>query len=163
MVVAALRSVAQVLALVSWFVILFTGRLPTELANFQVMYLRYYVRTGVFAAFLAEEYPPFQFAMTPDDPGGYSHVRVDVVPQFEQRNRVTVAFRFILAIPQLIVLAGLAIVGWIVLVIAFFAVLFTGRWPAGLRRFTVGTLRWWLHVETDLLLLTDEYPPFTLD
>jgi hypothetical protein len=163
MVVAALRSVAQVLAVVSWFIILFTGRMPTELANFQVMYLRYYVRTGVFAAFLAEEYPPFQFATTPGDPGGDARVRVDVVPQLEHRNRVSVGFRLILVIPQLIVLAVLAIVGWLVFVIGFFAVLFTGRWPAGLRRFTVGTLRWWLRVETYSLLLTDEYPPFALD
>jgi hypothetical protein len=50
-----------------------------------------------------------------------------------------------------------------VLLIALFAVLFTGRWPAGLRHFTLGVLRWWLRVEAYLLLLTDEYPPFTLD
>jgi len=41
--------------------------------------------------------------------------------------------------------------------------LFTGRWPAGLRHFTLGVLRWWLRVETYLLLMTDQYPPFTLD
>jgi hypothetical protein len=163
LVASALRYAAQAVAVVSWFIILFTGRLPTELANFQVMYLRYYVRTGVFAGFLREEYPPFAFAMTPNDPGGDPRVHVDVIPQLDQRNRVTVGFRLILAIPQLIMLALLAIVEWIVLLIAFFAVLFTGRWPAGLRHFTLGVLRWWLRVETYLLLLTDEYPPFTLD
>jgi hypothetical protein len=163
LVVSALRYVSQVLAVVCWFIILFTGRLPSELANFQVMYLRYYVRTGVFAGFLREEYPPFAFAMTPNDPGGDPRVHVDVVPQLEQRNRLTVGFRLILVIPQLIALALLAIAELAVLVIAFFAVLFTGRWPAGLRHFTVGVLRWWLRVETYLLLLTDEYPPFTLD
>lgn len=163
LLVSALRSVAQLLAVVSWFIILFTGRLPAEVANFQVMYLRYYVRTGVFAGFLREEYPPFEFAMTPDDPGTDPRVHVDVRPQLEQRNRVTVGFRIILVIPQLIVLALLAIAGGVVLVIAFFAVLFTGRWPAGLRRFTLGVMRWWLRVETYLLLLTDEYPPFSLD
>ncbi len=163
LVVSALRYVAQALAVVSWFIILFTGRLPTELANFQVMYLRYYVRTAVFAGFLREEYPPFAFAMTPNDPGGDPRVHVDVIPQLEQRNRVTVGFRLILAIPQFIMLALLAIAEWIVLLIAFFAVLFTGRWPAGLRHFTLGVLRWWLRVETYLLLLTDEYPPFTLE
>src|SRR5881296_1495081 len=127
LVASALRYVAQLLAVVSWFIILFTGRLPNDLANFQVMYLRYYVRTGVFAGFLREEYPPFAFAMTPTDPGGDLRVRVDVIP-------------------QLIVLALLAIAEGVVLVIAFFAVLFSGRWPAGLRRFTLGVLRWWLRV-----------------
>ena len=46
--------------------------------------------------------------------------------------------------------------------ISFFAVLFTGHWPAGLRDFALGVGRWWLRVETYLVLLTDEYPPFTL-
>jgi hypothetical protein len=163
LVVTALRYAAQVLSVVCWFIILFTGRLPVELANFQAMYLRYYVRTATFAGFLRAEYPVFGFAMTPDDPGTDPRVRVDLTPQLEQRNRVTVGFRFILVIPQLIMLALLAIAEWFVLVIAFFAVLFTGRWPEGLRGFSLGVLRWWLRVEAYLLLLTDEYPPFALD
>jgi hypothetical protein len=57
----------------------------------------------------------------------------------------------------------LAVAEGVVLVIAFFAGLFTGRWPAGLRHFTLGVLRWWLRVEAYLLLLTDQYPPFALD
>jgi hypothetical protein len=125
--------VAQLLAVVSWFILLFTGRLPGELANFQVMYMRYYVRVGLFAGFLREEYPPFAFVMTPNDPGSDPRVRVDVLPQLASRNRLTVGFRFILVIPQLIVLTLLAIAEAVVLLIALFAVLFTGRWPAGLR------------------------------
>jgi hypothetical protein len=163
LIAGALRYVSQLLAVVSWFVILFTGRLPGELANFQVMYMRYYVRAGLFAGFLREEYPPFAFTMTPNDPGGDPRVRVDVNPQLASRNRLTVGFRFILVIPQLIVLVLLAIAVAVVLLIALFAVLFTGRWPAGLRRFTVGVLRWWLRVEAYLLLLTDDFPPFALN
>jgi hypothetical protein len=58
-VASALRYVSQVLGVVSWFIILFTGRLPDGIASFQVMYLRYYARAGLFAGFLKEEYPPF--------------------------------------------------------------------------------------------------------
>ena len=65
-------------------------------------------------------------------------------------------------IPQIIVLAALGIALFFVGVIAFFAVLFTGRWPAGMREFVLGVGRWWLRVEAYLVLLTDEYPPFTL-
>jgi hypothetical protein len=161
-VASALRYVSQVLSLISWFIILFTGKLPAGLANFQIMYLRYYVRTGLFAGFLREEYPPFAFTMTPGDGGEDPRVRVDVVPLLEGRNRVTVGFRIILAIPQLVVLALLTIAELIVLIIGFFAVLFTGRWPAGLRDFSVGVMRWWVRVEAYLLLLVDEYPPFAL-
>src|SRR6266702_2914209 len=78
LIVNALRSVSELLGVISWFIILFTGRLPAELANFQVMYMRYYVRTGVFAGFLRQEYPPFAFAMTANDPGGDSRLGVDV-------------------------------------------------------------------------------------
>jgi Domain of unknown function (DUF4389) len=158
-----LNIVSEALAVVSWFVILFTGKLPEGLANLQVMYVRYAVRTYIFAAFLKEEYPPFTFDTTPIDPGDDSRVRVDIAPQLADRNRVTTAFRIILAIPQLIVLAALGIAGFVSFVIAFFAVLFTGRWPVGLRDFVVNVMRWELRVQAYLLLLTDEYPPFAFD
>jgi hypothetical protein len=48
-------------------------------------------------------------------------------------------------------------------VIAFFAVLFTGRWPEGLRSFVVGVIRWGTRVSAYFLLLTDKYPPFSLE
>jgi hypothetical protein len=113
--------------------------------------------------FLQEEYPPFTFDMTPTDPGDQPRVRVDIAPQLEDRNRLTVAFRLILAIPQIIVLAVLVIAACVVIVIGFFAVLFTGKWPAGLRDFLLSVVRWSIRVQAYLALLTDEYPPFALD
>jgi Domain of unknown function (DUF4389) len=161
-IVNVLGSVSDVLAVISWFAVLFTGRLPAGLASFQAMYLRYALRTATYFGFLREEYPPFGFATTPADPGDDPRVGVEFVPQLEGRNRLTVAFRLILAIPQLIVLALLGIALFVIGVIGFFAVLFTGRWPGGLRDFALGVGRWWLRVEAYLVLLTDEYPPFTL-
>jgi hypothetical protein len=158
-----LGAVAEVIAVISWFAILFTGRLPAGMANFQAMYLRYALRTATYFAFLREEYPPFGFVTTPVDPGDDPRVRVDFRPQLEGRNRLTTAFRLILAIPQLVVLAFLVIAVWVVGLIGFFAVLFTGKWPAGLRDFAVGVGRWWLRVEAYVFLLTDEYPPFALE
>jgi small-conductance mechanosensitive channel len=158
-----LNIVSEVVALVSWFVILFTGKLPDGLANIQVMYMRYVVRTYTYIGFLREEYPPFSFNASAADPGDDPRVRVDVVPQLENRNRLTVFFRIILVIPQLIVLAILGIAAYVVLFIAFFAVLFTGRWPTGLRDFALGLMRWGIRVQAYCFLLTDQYPPFTLD
>jgi hypothetical protein len=162
LVIYGLQIVARVLAVISWFAILFTGRLPAGLANFQSMFLRYYIRTATYAGFLRAEYPPFGFTTSPADPGDDPRVRVELVPQLENRNRLTTAFRLILAIPQLIVLAVLGIAAFVVVVIALFAVLFTGRWPAGMRDFVLGVARWWLRVDAYLLLLTDDYPPFSL-
>jgi hypothetical protein len=163
MVLYILNFVSEVVAFVSWLVILFTGKLPDGLANIQVMYLRYIVRTYTYTGFMREEYPPFSFDSSATDPGDDPRVRVDVVPQLENRNRLTVFFRIILVIPQLIVLAVLAIGAWVALVIAFFAVLFTGKWPTGLRDFVLGVMRWGIRVQVYFLLLTDQYPPFVLD
>jgi Domain of unknown function (DUF4389) len=162
LVVDVLATAARLLAVISWFAILFTGRLPAGLADFQAMFLRYYLRTLTYAGFLRAEYPPFGFTTTPADPGDDTRVRVDVVPQLENRNRLTTAFRIILVIPHLIVLAALAIAVFVVGIIAFFAVIFTARWPEGLRNFVLGVARWWLRVDAYLLLLADEYPPFSL-
>ncbi len=154
---------STLLALVSWVVILFTGKMPAGLAGIQMLYVRYYLRVQTYVYFLREEYPPFAFATDAADPGDDPRVRVDFTPQLEGRNRVTVFFRLLLVIPQMIVVALLFVGLVVVVLIGFFAVLFTGRWPAGLRDFTVGVWRWWMRVEAYLLLLTDEYPPFSLD
>jgi Domain of unknown function (DUF4389) len=162
-VLYALGIVSEIVWVISWFAILITGRLPEGLANFQALYVRYSLRVATYAGFLREEYPPFTFAATPADPGDDPRVRVDVVPELTDRNRLTTFFRIILVIPHFIVLALLGIAVWVVAIIGFFAVLFTGRWPAGLQAFALGVGRWWLRVQAYMLLLTDEYPPFATD
>jgi hypothetical protein len=162
LVLEALQSVVQVLAVISWFAIVFTGRFPAGIAGFQAMYMRYTIRTATYTGFLREEYPPFRLDTTTTDPGDDPRVHVAVDPQLEDRNRWTTGFRLILVIPHALVLAILAIALAVVAIIGLFAVLFTGRWPEALRTFALGVGRWWLRVQAYLLLLTDEYPPFTL-
>ena len=154
---------AEVVAFIAWLVILFTGKLPEGLAGVQHLYIRYANRTYAYATFLREEYPPFTFDTTAPDPGDYPAVRTEFTPQLEDRNRLTVAFRFILVIPHLIVLAVLGIAAWAAAFIGAFVVLFTGAWSVGLRDFVVGVFRWSTRVNAYMLLLTDEYPPFSLD
>jgi hypothetical protein len=162
-VLYVLQLVSEVIAIISWFAILFTGRLPGGFANLQSLYVRYWMRAYAYLHFLREEYPPFTFETTPADPGSYQNVRVDVRPELEGRSRLTVGFRIILAIPQIIVIAFLWIASSFVTLVAAFAVLFTGRWPTGMRDFVVNVFRWWLRVEAYILLLTDAYPPFAFE
>ena len=162
-VLYALGIVSDVVAIIAWFAIVITGRLPEGLAGLQHLYIRYVNRTYSYAAFLREEYPPFTFGTTAQDPGDNPGVRTAFTPQLEDRNRLTVAFRIILVIPQIIVLVVLGIAAWVAVIIGVFVVLFTGQWPAGLRDFVVGVFRWSTRVNAYLLLLTDEYPPFSLD
>jgi hypothetical protein len=158
-----LRILSQVVGIISWFVILFTGELPESFANIQTMYLRYETRVFTFWVFMCEEYPPFSFSLTANDSGEDARLRVDFAPKLTDRNRLTVAFRIILVIPQLIALMVLNIVAFVVTVIAFFAVLFTGRWPEGMQDLVLNIARWYLRVEAYYLLLLDEYPPFSLE
>lgn len=160
-VLHALGTAAGMVAFVSWGAIVFTGRLPEGLARFQSMYLRYATRVVAYAGFLREEYPAFSYDTTAADPGDDPRLRVDLVPELENRNRVTGLFRVILAIPHLVAMAVLGIAVCVLLVVGLFAVLFTGRWPEGVRSLLVGSGRWFLRANAYLTLLTDRYPPFS--
>jgi hypothetical protein len=148
-------AVAAVCAIIAWFAIVFTGRLPRGLWSMIAFYLRWRVRAAAYTSLLRDEYPPFGDAPYP--------AGVELVQPDTPRNRVTVAFRIFLAIPHLIVIACLGVAWFVSSVIAWFAILLTGRFPQGLHRFGVGVLQWNIRVEAYVLLLYDEYPPFSLE
>ncbi|MEW6154079.1 MAG: DUF4389 domain-containing protein [Actinomycetota bacterium] len=161
MIASVLGQVGGVIGFVSWFIIVFTGRLPESLANFQCLVLRYTARAYSYALWLREPYPAFDFSMTPADPGG-DPLRVDLAPRLEDRNRLTVGLRFIWIIPIAIYLAFVSLAAMVVAFAGFFAVLFTGRWPEGMRRFLVATGRLSIRVSAYGYLLVDDYPPFAV-
>lgn len=158
----AFSFLGSAVAVISWFVILFTGKLPQGLANLQIMVQRYRTRVQSYSGFLFADYPPFEFGSSPTDPGG-SPAIVWFEPELEGRNRLTVGFRIILAIPVAVVYVLVSIAAAVVWFIAFFAIIFTGRWPEGMRSFVVRVTRFGIQVGAYVGLLTDRYPPFTLD
>jgi hypothetical protein len=160
-IAAVLLFVSEILAFVGWLAILFTGRLPDSIFNFITLTLRYNWRASSYEYFLREPYPPFDFEMTVEDDGLDPPTRFMVRPPERSRNRLTVFFRALLVIPHLVVLYFLSIAVSVVLFIAFFAVIITGKWPQGLREFTVGYSRWQMRVWAYSFLLVDEYPPFS--
>jgi hypothetical protein len=163
LVANALSGLSQIVAVISWFAIVFTGRLPEGLAGPQHLYVRYNNRVAAYSGFLREEYPPFAFGLTAADDGTYPPARTAFQPQYDDRNRLTVAFRWILVIPHLIVLAFLLLAAFLVAFVWVFVILFTGTWNDGVRNFIVGVIRWGTRVNAYMLLLTDEYPPFSLE
>lgn len=162
-VLYVLGAVAGVCSFIAWFAIVFTGRLPEGLAGLITMTLRYQTRTSTYLLFLREEYPPFTFDTTLADPGDDPRVRVDVRPALTDRNRLTTFFRYFMVLPSAIVLMVIGIGAAVAMLIAAIAVLVTGRWPEGLRTFVLGYLRWSTRLYGYAYLLTDEYPPFSLD
>ena len=79
----------------------------------------------------------------------------------ERRSRLTTFFRLILAIPHYVVLSLWAIAASLVVIVAWFVLLFTARWPRGMFDFVAGFCRYATFVYAYVCLLTDEYPPFS--
>ena len=150
-----LGAVAAVCALIAWFAILATGRYPEGLRSLAVFYLRWRVRAVAYTALLRDEYPPF-------GDGAYPAELTLELPE-TPRDRLTVGFRLILAIPHLLAVWVLGVAWGLATIVAWFAILFTGRYPEGLYSFGIGVLRWNTRVEAYLLLLHDAYPPFSLE
>lgn len=147
---------AAICVLITWFVVLFTGRAPAGLLNFIGGWLRWALRVQGYAYLLTGVYPPFSLEEAASYP-----IRPSFQAQLDARNRLTVFFRILLAVPHLVILWVLQYAAAIVALIAWFAALFTGAVPEGLHNFIAGWLRWYARAYGYTLLLTDEYPPFT--
>jgi hypothetical protein len=149
---------AGVVALLGWFAVVFTGRMPETWCDYQMAVLRYQWRVNAFLYAWTDTYPGFSTPAGYIDPGDFPAVLYCARPQ--QRNRITVGLRLFLLIPQYVVLYFVSIAAALVLLAAWFAVLVSGGWPSGMRRFVIGYLRWSARVGGYGLLVTDEYPPF---
>ena len=149
-----LAGAAFTMAVIAWFAVVFTGRQPPGLWEFTAYYMRWRVRAGAYLALLRDDYPPFGDAAYP--------TTCDISCPTGDRNRLSVGLRLIYLIPQAVVLFFLNIVWLVTTVIAWFCILFSGKYPSGLYRFGVGAMRWNVRVESYALLMRDEYPPFRL-
>jgi hypothetical protein len=148
-------AAAYVLAVVSWFTLLFTGDQPRGIREFMLYYLRWRTRSLAYMALLRDEYPPF-------GEGSYA-VSIHVEEPAQPRSRDAIALRLLFVVPHLVVLAFLLVAWLITTVLAWFAILFTGAYPSSLYAFGTGVMRWALRVEAYVLLLVDVYPPFNLE
>ena len=145
--------VALTIAVIAWFAIVFGAAFPRQLWELSARYMAWRVRAVAYFALLRDEYPPF-------GDGAYPTSLTLERPALP-RNRLTVAFRFILALPHIAMVWVLGCAWAVTTVIAWFSILFTGEYPRSLYDFGVGVLRWSTRVEVYLLLLRDEYPPFS--
>ncbi len=149
-------GIAGGLSAATALMILFRQRYPRWWFDFLLAFNRFGTRVGAYLALLTDRYPS-----TEDEQS--VHLELDYPDAREDLNRWLPLVKWLLAVPHYVVLFFLAIGAFVAVVIAWFAILFTGRYPRGLFDYVVGVGRWALRVQAyAFLLLTDSYPPFSL-
>jgi Domain of unknown function (DUF4389) len=136
--------------------ILFRMVYPRWWFDFALALTRFQARIGAYLALMTDRYPS-----TVDE----QSVHLDVeYPEVERDlNRWLPLVKWLLAFPHYVILGFLALIGLVLIIVAWFAILFTGRFPRGLFDYLVGVGRWGLRVEAyAFLLVTDRYPPFSM-
>jgi predicted dinucleotide-binding enzyme len=136
--------------------ILFRQKYPRWWFDFNLELTRFSTRVGSYLGLMSDRYPS-------TDEQQWVHVELDYPDAKQDLNRWLPLVKWLLAIPHYIVLILLAVATVVVVIFAWFAILFTGRYPRGMFDFVEGVLRWGLRVEAyAFLMVTDRYPPFSL-
>lgn len=155
-VVVVLRVLNGPLFVPPLLMILFRRKYPRWWFDFNLELFRFSMRTAAYTSLLTDQYPS-------TDEQQSVHSEIDYPDAQRDLNRLLPLVKWFLAIPHLIVLFFLGIASIVAVVIAWFAILLTGRYPRGLFDFVVGVTRWSNRVTAYcLFLVTDRYPPFSL-
>jgi len=144
------------LASATGLMILFTQTYPKWWFDFVKELTRFETRVGAYAGLMTDVYPSVVDEQA-------VHLDIDYPDVEKDLNRWMPIFKWFLAIPHYIVLAFLSIGAFFAMIFSWFAIMFTGKYPRGLFDYNVGVSRWWLRVAAyTTLLVTDQYPPFSL-
>ncbi len=150
---------ASILLFISWFSILFTGRFPQSNFEFLVGTFRWNLRLNARLFNLADGYPAFGINATDDK----TSLEVEYPERLSRGLLLLKTFFGVIycALPHAFILMFRMLWGYILMFLAFWSVLFTGKYPANWHAFNVGTLRWGTRVNLYLSFMTDDYPPFS--
>jgi len=159
LIVAAVYGfVAEIAAVIAWFAIVFTGKYPEGIYNFNAGYLRMISRVNGFQSLLTDEWPPFG-----GDEGPQYPVRVGVAPPLDQYSRMKTLFRLIVGIPVYLLAIVQAIILTVCALVAWFAILFTGKLSEGLFNPMRSASAYLTRATAYFLLITEDWPPFSYE
>lgn len=137
--------------------LIFRRKYPAWWFAWNLHLTKFVLRVLAYLLLLRDEYPS-------TDQEQAVHVHIAYPDAKQNLKRLLPLFKWLFAVPHYIVLALLFIIVLLVTLIAWFAILFKGRYPKDMFNFVTGTLRWLLRVEAyAILLTTDLYPPFKLE
>lgn len=155
-VTASGAGLAGGLVVATAFMIVFRQRYPKWWFDFALELTRFSTRVCAYLALLTDKYPSTVEKQTVDLDVTYPDVKKEL-------SQWLPLFKWLLALPHYIVLSILAIGAVLAVIVAWFAILITGRYPKSLFDYVVGVGRWILRVNAyAFLLTTDKYPPFSL-
>ncbi len=157
----ALQILSRAVFFIYWLMLIFTGKLHPGMYGVMTMYERYNARAVGFLIGYSETYPPFDFATGPADNNAYQPVRLNL-PEVPGSVPRSAALNVLKAIPHYIVLMVFAIGAAAVAIVGWFAVLFTGAWPRGMRDFLVRVANYYYRVWTYVAMVENGYPKFGL-
>ncbi len=149
---------AYVVTFFAWFVLVFTGRYPDGIYDFNVKYLRMSSRVNAFYLLGTDEWPPFH-----GDPDDNYPVRIGAAPALAEYSRMKVLFRLIIGIPVYLLAIVQGLIAFVIAIVAWFAILFTGKFPEGMFSAFRAALVYTTRAAAYFLLLTEEWPPFSYD
>lgn len=149
---------AQVVTFIAWFVLLFTGRYPEGMYEFNAKYLRMSSRANAFYYLGTDDWPPFH-----GDPDDDYPVRIGVAPPKEEYDRIKVLFRLIIGIPVMLLAFVQALIVTVIAIVAWFTILFTGTFPQGMHDAFRSGLAYLTRTTAYFLLITEDWPPFSYD
>lgn len=159
LIVAYLYGIAaSIVVVLAWFAMVFTGRYPQQLYDFNAGYLRMVNRVNGFHYLLTDEYPPFGGEESPGYP-----IRIGVPPPLDRYSRAKAFFRYIVGIPVMILALVQGLILGVVTLIAWFAILFTGKHPEGLFNPARSASAYLARATAYFLLITEDWPPFSLE
>lgn len=148
-------GIAGALFVATALMILFRQRYPKWWFDFNLELNRFSTRVGAYLFLLTDKYPSTEDQQS-------VHLNLDYPNVKKDLNKWLPLFKWFLAIPHYLVLVPLVVIAAVATIIAWFAILFTGKYPKGLFDFVVGVGRWgWRVTAYAFLLTTDKYPPFS--
>ena len=158
-IVLAFYGLAAMIAVfIAWFALVFTGRYPEGLYNFNAGYLRMATRVNSFLYLITDEFPSFGGGEDPEYP-----VRIGIAPPLDKYSRAKAFFRLIVGIPVMILAYVMSLILSVLSFLAWFTIVFAAKFPDSFFEPARAANAYITRASAYFLLMTEDWPPFSLD